>query len=206
MSLTSRRPRPLKRQASEFRDCRLIVIATEGKEREPRYLEALRGRNHRVHIKILATEDDGSSPKSVLARLKKFKKEYQIGSEDSLWLVLDFDRWPIADLSRVSSEAKSSGFNLAVSHPCFEIWLLLHLVTEAAISDIQYSTQAKQRLDKEIAAKRIGNIYESSFIDCAGIACERAEKLDTQPDSPWPTSVGTRVYRLVRELINKKAL
>ncbi len=49
------------------------------------------------------------------------------GEEDTLWSVFDVDRWPVKNLSLVCHQARQKKYSLAISNPCFEVWLCLHL-------------------------------------------------------------------------------
>lgn len=74
MALTSRKKRPLDRTVEHVRDCRLIIIAAEGRHTEKQYFSLFH--NPRVQVKVLSTEDDGcSAPNHVLARLDVFRNE-----------------------------------------------------------------------------------------------------------------------------------
>ena len=124
MALTSRRRRPLDHTVPHERDTRLIVIATEGSVTEEQYFDLFESK--RVQIKVLGTEDGKSAPKYVFDRLADYKKDYQLGKDDQLWVMIDVDRWETAHLSEVSSESLKKKFLMAVSNPCFELWLYLH--------------------------------------------------------------------------------
>jgi len=102
----------------------LYVIATEGEVTEKVYFTgAFRKKN--IRMPILETKKGKSSPESVLKRLVKYKNEYN-ASPDELWLVIDRDYWKKATLEAIKRECESKGFNLVISNPCFELWLLLH--------------------------------------------------------------------------------
>ena len=57
---------------------------------------------------------------------QKFKKEFQLAGDDELWLMVDVDHWGNKHLAEVADQAGHNQFNLAVSNPCFEVWLFLH--------------------------------------------------------------------------------
>jgi hypothetical protein len=124
MALTSRRSRPLDRGVAHLRDTRLLIIAAEGRETERQYFAMFR--STRVQVKVLSADDNRSAPEYVLERLRQFRDEYQLGEGDALWLMLDVDRWGDKKLAAIAQQATTSGFGLAVSHPCFEVWLLFH--------------------------------------------------------------------------------
>lgn len=194
MALTSRRSRPLDRGVKHLRDTRLLIIAAEGHETERRYFAMFR--STRVQIKVLSADDDRSAPEYVLERLKQFRDEYQLGEGDSLWLMLDVDRWGERKLAAIAREATAGGFGLAVSHPCFEAWLLFHFADRIpetdkcaevalALRELMGGSYSKTRLD------------ETRFRPLVPVAAERARSADPSPQGRWPSSPGSHVYRII---------
>lgn len=149
MALTTRRKRPLDRRTrpEPHRDARLFVIATEGEKTEKQYFSLFR--NRRCQVKIIETSEGRSAPKYVLERLKKFKKEYQLKGDDELWLMIDVDRWPEGKLAAVSSQSAQNNFFLAVSNPCFEIWLYMHHAStqKRSISSVEMKQMLRENLE-----------------------------------------------------------
>ena len=139
----------MRERREAFRDARLIVIASEGKDTERIYFKALAKEytNPRVHVHILersVDEQNNSSPEYVLKQLNGYKSLYDLEADDELWLVVDKDQWKDKMLSCVAMEcALEVSMHMALSNPCFELWLLLHL--EDAVS----LTPEEQMLWKE---------------------------------------------------------
>ncbi len=75
---------------------------------------------------MIPNEDNRSAPAHILQQLKNFKREFQLNADDELWLMVDVDRWGNKNLASVSAQAGHNKFQLAVSNPCFEVWLYLH--------------------------------------------------------------------------------
>src|SRR5262249_48220782 len=123
-----RKKRPLDRSTSVVRDANLIVIASEDTYAVRQYFDFFR--STRIQFKVLETEEGKSAPEHVLARVDEYMSEYEIGEGDEFWLVLDCDHWinsgHIKNLTRVMQECRKKGIQIALSHPCFELWLLLH--------------------------------------------------------------------------------
>ena len=46
--------------------------------------------------------------------------------DDSLWLMFDIDRWGEKNISEICRQARQKQYQLAISNPCFEVWLYLH--------------------------------------------------------------------------------
>ncbi|MDA0902333.1 MAG: RloB family protein [Proteobacteria bacterium] len=130
-----------KNQKSETRESNLIVIAFEAssskKSREYKYFDMLEKeiRNSSIKIKTLFNEQNRSAINHVLNRAKKYEKEEKLDLKrtkknkdialDQMWLVTDVDHQKEQLLERLD-EIRSSNYNLALSNPCFEIWLYLH--------------------------------------------------------------------------------
>lgn len=205
-----------------FRDARLIVIASEGKDTERIYFNALAKEytNPRVHVHILNRNEqelNNSSPEHVLKQLNDYKSQYELEADDELWLVVDKDRWTDAMLSRVAKECTQDEFmHMALSNPCFELWLLLHL------EDATVLTPEEQRLWKENRRKSknadpylkvrlrkdMGTYHEASYdaqmlITHVNEAIERARLLDKDSTDRWPQALGTRVYLLAESVMNR---
>src|SRR5574344_2122944 len=99
----------IRERREAYRDARLIVIASEGKDTERIYFKALAKEytNPRVHVHILERSEDEqncSSPEHVLKQMIDYKSRYELEADDELWLVIDKDRWTDAMLSHVASE------------------------------------------------------------------------------------------------------
>lgn len=206
-----------------FRDARIIVVASEGKDTERIYLHALANEfsNPRVHVHILERNEDeqnNSSPEHVLKQLNDYKGQYALEADDELWLVIDKDRWTEAMLSRVAAVCVQDNFmHMALSNPCFELWLLLHLVDVELLTHEEQELWRKNRRKSKNAdpylkirlRQEIGSYHESSydtqiFMTNINAAIERARALDKNTADRWPQTLGTRVYLLVESIINKK--
>ena len=187
------------------RDARIFVVATEGGETEPQYFRGLQERGiisrNRVKIEIVETTEGASAPRRVIERLNLFAQDYLLTHDDELWLVIDIDRWPERQLSEVAQEAVQRGYHLAVSNPCFELWLLLH-ASDPESNGMNCAACAA-------ALRRILGSYDKASLqidafarDGLTVAIERARNLDTDPNDRWPQAMGTRVHRLVERLLS----
>ncbi|MBF9142694.1 RloB family protein [Hymenobacter properus] len=216
-----RERRPYTR-TSEVRDARLFAIVTEGQKTEYEYFLGLRehldGEPTRIHVKVLEREESNSSPKYIIGLMDEFVEKHQLtlDDDDELWLVIDRDAqsWGEGQISEVAQECFQKGYSLALSNPCFELWLLLHWRDV----DSYYSTEEKEELflNKKISSSRtvlkreVGLVmtgYNPSNPDMGKLlpfikdAVERARALDINPAHRWPLSLGTRVYLLVEKLL-----
>ncbi len=197
MPLTSRRKRPLNRSIPHLRDTRLCVIATEGEYTEKLYFSMFK--NPRIQVKVLPAQKGRSAPEYVFEQLELFVDQYQIGDEDELWVMLDVDRWPDSKLSDISSRTSQKGYGLAISNPCFEIWLYLHFL------DVGSPNLSCQKivalLRKHLGGYKKTNLDVEIYRPLVTSAIRRAKGLHSNPSERWPSSTGTHVYKIVEGLI-----
>ena len=197
---------PFKRP-SGLKNPTLVIIATEGQKTEKKYFEDLKqiNKNTKIHIEVLKrTDPSKSAPKYVLNQLIDFKAKYKLQKHDSLWMVIDFDRWRIS-IPEVAKECARRKFKLAVSNPAFEIWLLLHYksmdqYTQEEINNFN-GNNLKLLLRQILGSYNPSKLNSSDFIPYTKTAITRAKNLDIDLSHRWPHTVGSRVYQLVEILI-----
>ena len=213
----------MRERQEAFRDARLIVVASEGKDTERIYFKALAKEytNPRVHVHILErseAEQNNSSPEHVLKQLNDYKEQYALEADDELWLVVDKDRWTEAMLSRVATEcAQDDYMHMALSNPCIELWLLLHLIDATSLTLEEQQQWLENRRKSRNAApylkvrlrQEMDSYHESAYdakmlIVHVEEAIERAKALDKNPADRWPQTLGTRVYLLAESVMNRK--
>jgi RloB-like protein len=123
--------RPARR--SSFREPKpIILIVCEGKNTEPQYFDGFQRNCRNPRVEILVAREHGV-PRTLVETAKEHKKTAEAeakrrGDEnlayDSVWCVFDVDEHPhIPDARQM---ARDNDIELAISNPCFELWLLLH--------------------------------------------------------------------------------
>jgi len=209
-----------KRKQNTREEKQLFIISVEGEITEKEYLEAFLKNEFKctpneVHIEILHTINGESSPQHVLDRLKIKADEFELNETDNLWVVIDVDRWGDSKLSTIAQLCSQKNYKLAVSNPCFELWLLLHLIKgtnkEELLPQVEKKgitpdkKNLKERIDKIRIKKyqsRTNHGYSMFFNDSrVALAINNAKLLDTNPEGRYPNSTSTRVYLLAEELI-----
>ena len=194
---------------SGLRDAKLIVITTEGEITENQYFNQIRWsekyKNPRVHIEVMERKNSNSDPKNCLKILNKFKKDYHLLKDDELWLVCDVDRWGQKKLSEVNQLCRQKGYNLAVSNPCFEAWLLLHKIKYGDYSETEKKKlrslcqNIENELRKVLGAYNKSNPRMEDFIDDIDHAIKEARQIDV-PRHQWPQSFGSKVFHLMESI------
>jgi hypothetical protein len=205
--MSARRHRPFGRKEPEkHRDARLFVVATEDTYAARQYFGLFGGMSPRVKIVVSETTDNRSSPGHVVDRLLRYRDVEELNEDDRLWALIDTDHWVESNhkpqLLEALKRAKESGITVAMSNPCFDLWLLLHhmdLPEDHGIVD-----------GKGVAdyMRRNGVPFNKLRLDlgCYGpeavrLAIERSRRLVVgSPPTGRPQAAGTHVHHLLLEL------
>lgn len=182
---------------------RKIRIHTEGKITEPGYLNML-GRlyRHKVYLDIGTT---GQGPKSLVEQACQDEDERRRRRRpappydyDEIWCMFDVDEHPEIKQS-VNRARQKKGVEVAVSNPCFELWLVLHQKDQTAHIERKDVQQLAQELGL-IKGKRIDDSSFNLLLEKYEDARRRAKELDRwheENGSPTRSNPSTGVWRLV---------
>ena len=180
------------------RDARRFVVAVEGDNKEPRYLEPLQ--RYGVRIEVLPPEGH-SSPQAVLQKLQEYRASPKWLEGDELWLMVDTDRWP--NLPEIRQEAERLGYGMAVSNPCFELWLWLHYFDLDEAKTGQACKGYKAALGESTGGFNYKNItHQQNWYRQIPEAIRRAKALVGSHEEPVPGLPGTTVFRLMERVIS----
>ncbi|HEY1951031.1 MAG TPA: RloB family protein [Bryobacteraceae bacterium] len=209
MSLLSRQVRPLGRdpQQENLRDSRLFLIACDDRYAPKQYFDFFR--LTRIKIVVDPTEDTKSDPRHVLERLRKRRDKEQLQPDDECWLVLDTDHNiepnHRPNLITTIRDAQKDGIQVALSFPCFELWLLLHHIDEEHVKSLGKCGDVESTIRSYVGEYNKTNLKPAHYGDgSASDATLRAERLDqTVTSGDIPNSPTTRIYRLIRAIVSK---
>jgi RloB-like protein len=180
-----RRRRPLRTSRPRL----LVVIGSLRTEQD--YLIALRDAagTRAVDIQLVLR---AKSPEAVIAYAADFVAR---ASEDfdEVWCVYDVDDFDVVPAAR---EAARLRFQLAVSDPCFELWLLLH--HEDCAAYLGGYREVEQRLRKHLPRYDKSRLNFADYAIGVVDAIRRAEKLG---ESGNPS---TGMWRLARRIRNEE--
>jgi hypothetical protein len=183
------------KKGKPHRDARLFVIVAEG-EREDDYFDYFNERNSRIRVLTIRREQNTSAPKHFVSRLKKAEDsgDYTPEQTDIIWFVCDTDRWgsQLNDLKADCDERPN--WNLAISNPCFEVWLHFHAGSVGLIK------ASCNELKTSLPKTRLGSFNASLYGQQIETAIFHAEKADTAPTSGFPETMQTKVYLLAKEM------
>ena len=137
-SRATRGGRPI-RQITSRAVKRSLLVFTEGERTEVDYLTHWR-REHRFEVSVEIDERHGRDPLTLVQLALEAKqaasrdaRRGRGGGYDAYWCVFDVDDH--ATLARAVALASPNEINIAVSNPCFELWLLLHYQDQRAWVD-----------------------------------------------------------------------
>src|SRR5258708_15670003 len=146
--------RPLKRKVATRRPRKPLLIFCEGERTEPEYLHALKRlpavRDVAAVDLRVETGQGGSVPRTlvslaVAARGRAIDEEAEI---DEFWCVFDVE-WPRnhPGLREAVEQAERNSIRVAVSNPCFELWLILHFRDYSAWLNNRTGSRIRRELD-----------------------------------------------------------
>ncbi len=167
-----KRPKKHRRTVPGSREQRKVVrVLAEGEVTEPQYLRAVA--SPEVHVDF---GEMGSTPMTLVRRAREEKKANRGADDfDEIWCVFDCDEHP--DVAKAIHEARQSGIGTAMSNPCFELWLVLHVEEQWA----HVHRHAVQRRCGDLGlteGKRITTKGMSQLRRGYEAAKQRAESLD----------------------------
>jgi hypothetical protein len=211
--------RPVESQSKDSKLVYVISIAGEGKTEE-QYFDGICDMDRTNLIRIERLEksnerDTKSHPKHVIDLLNERKKQWELhGFEpNELWMVVDRDKQnvSVSQLIGIIDKCKSEGYNIALSNPTFEFWLLLHVTSieryeiETLIENPKLHAKSKKRFIEKELSKILGgyNKKKLRFDDfSAGIndAIMRAKDIETN-NEVLVNNLGTSVCLLVEKLL-----
>ncbi|WP_405711560.1 RloB family protein [Streptomyces xanthophaeus] len=191
---------PLRRVGSSRSEQRRFLIYCEGECTEDQYFKGLRQELKSLPVTIRIGADHGEPLSLVRAAVKHKERAARSAADrheayDEVWCVVDVEApSPHASLDPAVALARKSGVRLALSNPCFELWLLLHT---KEVSAYQTSAEAQKVLERDGAC---GYAVQKKHLDYGKLcgpdgdrhikAVERAQRLRAATElghrsNPW---------------------
>lgn len=173
--------RPLKRKVETRRPRKTLVVFCEGEKTEPEYLDALK-RQPSVRdvaaVDLRAKTGRGGSVTRTLVAMATDARSRAIDEEgeiDEFWCVFDVE-WPRnhPGLKEAIQQARANDVKLAISNPCFELWLILHFRDQAAWLD----NNEARRLRRQLDGSSDKGLDAAKYMHLIGDAAGRAAELD----------------------------
>ncbi|SFS55511.1 RloB family protein [Saccharopolyspora flava] len=174
----------LRRPTGNRRERSRILVVTEGEQTELQYFKGLCRflRATGVSVTGVDVKTEGRDPLSVVNRARReTRNEKLVGARDgfnAVWCVVDVDDHET--LPEAVELAQRMKFNVAVSNPCFEMWLLFHF--EACT---RYTTRSELRAKLRKFGVDGKSIPSGFPYKDAPLASKRAPRFDgAVPENP----------------------
>ena len=196
----------LKRHAPRLVPRPRILVVCEGEQTEPGYLHSLRI-TEKIRLVEIEIVEAAGVPKTIveLAVRKKREAEKRATREgdssqryDEVWCVFDVDAHP--NLAEALQQADANKIHVALSNPCFELWVLLHFQNQTAWIDRRAALSACRvhirNYNKKVSYAETRDRYPD--------AVARAQALDAQHrrNSQAGENPTTWVYKLTERLLD----
>jgi hypothetical protein len=190
--------RSYKKPQGLHRDHRTFVIIAEG-QREDEYFQYFNGKSTRFRVVFAERNNNASAPNHFLNRLEQLKESeiWIPRQQDVVWFVLDIDRWKRAEIDVLINFCKNEEtLNIAISNPCFEVWLLYHILNNLDGIDTNFKN--------ELHVRTQGTGYNpNDFCPLIENAIINAKQKDSNSNNPFPNIKETKVYLLAEQLLEK---
>jgi hypothetical protein len=202
-----RKKRPLDRKANPVRDTSLVVIASEDRYAVRQYFDFFQ--SIKIQFKVLETQDGKSAPEHVLNRVKDYLEEFEIGENDSFWIVCDCDHWVepshIQNLTQVLQQCRQKGIQIALSNPCFDLWLLLHFA-DFPKEDTLTCDEVADKLRAAAGSYNKTKVYNLK-IDDEKVSAAVKRAVDKHPSlQEIPKRPQTAVHLIIQSLVAKRII
>lgn len=204
MGKRDRRRRPARRPA--FRKPKPItLVVTEGEVTEPQYLNGFAAwlKNPRVEVQVIGGV---GVPRTIVEVAKSRKKQAERSARrekddnlkyDEVWCVFDVDEHP--NISDAKQMARDNEIRLAISNPCFELWLWIHFEDQPGM---QHRHAMQRLLSTKISGYDKHVDFERDFIAGYDAAVFRAKRLEegAEADNDEGRNPTTGLWRLTESI------
>ncbi|MEU4238465.1 RloB family protein [Actinoplanes sp. NPDC026619] len=164
-----------------------------GAERtETDYLDGMRGHLATVRMRLV------EKPAAPDQLVEYTRDNFVLSDFDEVWCVTDVDSYERegGKVTAALALAKKAGINVAVSDPCFEVWLLLH--HEDCSAHCANCGAVERKLRKRVLAYDKARLNFRHFAGGLDQAVERARKLEPGRNP------STGVWRLVNAVLERE--
>jgi RloB-like protein len=189
---------------------RQILVFVEGARTEDGYFKHW-GRLCRDNVLVQIDEFTGADPFSLVQRAVETQKQELMderrgrgAAHGEIWCVFDVDAHP--KLAEAIQLAERNDIKLAVSHPCFELWFVLHFQDQTG----HIERRAAQRLSKQLlgCGKALNTQALDELVARYPDAVKRAKYLDGLHDgngSPPRSNPSSETWKLVERIKDLRA-
>ena len=196
-----------RRKAMTRRQRNIFVIVCEGEKTEINYFNGFNERYSTIVITPL--HGRCTDPRSIVKYAYKEKKRLKVNIEngDRIWCVFDVDSNTNHDLRNTLELSEKYDIPIALSNPCFELWLILHYfyhsstITHREAPDElrRYISDYEKGMDIfDLIKDQIPNAIENAIL------LNRLHDRDGTNFFSTESNPSSQVYRIIEEINNMK--
>ena len=200
----------LYRRRPHLAERRRFVVYCEGEVTEPRYLQAFARLPEVRTTAVLDIRGEGCGPMQLVDKLIKHRRKdhQQRGSREradtEYWCVFDVEApQPHPRLIEAVRKAEDSRISVAVSNPCFELWLILHFAEHTSWLDTRQSQAIRRGYDGATRKELHADAYMERRTDAIGRARKLAEMHSQAERHPPHDNPSSDMFRLL-EAVNSR--
>ncbi|MFF0426861.1 RloB family protein [Streptomyces sp. NPDC004520] len=191
-----------KRKREEYRK---ILITAEGVNTEPQYFERFAAFLKARAVRIVSVKPIGlgKDPLTVVKEADRRRRDERKSGDpfDEVWCVVDVDEH--TNLERACVEAARLKIDIAISSPCFEIWLLWHFESKSSWVDAASLARALKKWG--FTDKSIPPDFPYANYDVALGRAAKCDQIHIKHTPPNPSSsVPSLVAALVKSYTEEK--
>lgn len=181
----------LARRTGVREEHRSVLILTNGQRTEVDYFEALKLEPWVTADKVTVKFQPGD-PNGLVNRAATIRDD---NAYSEAWAVCDLDEF---DVTAAYDSAGDNRVKLALSVPCFEVWLLLHVTDKRP--GFNSASQVAAHLGKHVRGWDKAKLNFKDFQAGVSDAVTRAQRLGEPPDA----NPSTAVWRVIQSLRGDK--
>jgi hypothetical protein len=176
-------------RSADTRDQRwTVLILSNGERTEIDYFNSLKASGFLSPGKIVTAKFRNGTPYDTV----RAAAEVQTYSDyDEAWAVCDVDTFDVEGAMALSADR---GVSLALSQPCFEVWLIFH--KSDTCSSFDNADQARRALRRFVPSWDKSNLNFADFAEGIPAAVVRARRRGEPPDA----NPSTAVWRVIVSL------
>jgi hypothetical protein len=175
---------------------RTILIYCGAVGTEPDYFDSFRERRRQGAVTITIRKK-GIDPVQ-LVRAAAAYRDRAAADFDEVWCVVEVDQF---DMDAAVAAARRRNVQLAVSNPCFELWLLLHHADCRA--HCSGCAEVAKRLRRHVPTYDKARLDFADFVAGVDAAVKRARDLEPA-GTDHQRNPSTSVWRLVQRIVGEQ--
>lgn len=179
----------------------VLVVVSDDTATAPNYFRALhREVKQHVTIKVVSAHCEGASPGTVVQQACKEKRDFGKG-RDAVWVLLDLE----GDANRrqqtqvARRKAEQRGVRVALSIPCYEVWMLLHLEdTGEQFSDCRAVVSRVKQLWHQEFGEGFSSKAQADYAKIVPRRAQAAQRAELHWNNNDPAR--TEVFKVIRQI------